>query len=351
MTDLSVIVASYETPDLLDACLASLARARDEAPGLALEVIVVDNGSRDDSLERARRAAIAPRLVAGLENRGFAAAMNRGLRIARGRHALLLNSDAEVDGTLLAAAVAQLDADPQIAVLGPALRHPDGRPQRSVHRWPSLWTELLGERGVTAWADRGLAGRIAAAARSDGLVDVPAVRGAVFFLGGEAREQLGPLDEGYFFFLEETDYCRRAHAAGRRVVFAPGLVARHGLGASSKARAPLAARIEYHRALDRFLRRHRGEAVARVARTWRALRQGVALPFQALLALRPGSPSRRRTRRARVAERCGLVLWHLRGRPDHPGFAEALALRASAPGGDGGGTRTEKREADAHGEG
>ena len=146
MTDLSVIVASYETPALLDACLASLARARADAPGLDLEVIVVDNGSRDDSVARARAAAIAPRIVAGLENRGFAVAMNRGLRIALGRHVLLLNSDAEVDAALLTAAVAHLDADPRIAVLGPALRHVDGRPQRSVHRWPALADTLIAPR-------------------------------------------------------------------------------------------------------------------------------------------------------------------------------------------------------------
>jgi GT2 family glycosyltransferase len=242
-----------------------------------------------------------------------------------------------------------------------------------VHRWPSLWTELLGERLVTAWADRGLSDRIARAARdvppadvpavgaeglvdvpavgAEGLVDVPAVRGAVFFLGGASREKLGPLDEGYFFFLEETDYCRRAHGAGHRVVFAPRLVARHGLGASSKARAPLAARIEYHRALDRFLRRHRGEGVARVARAWRALRQAAALPFQALLALWPASHSRRRTRRDRFAERLGLVLWHLRGRPVQPGFAEALASHAAAPDRGGRGDRERRGEAEGHGAG
>ena len=322
MIDLSVIIASYETPQLLEACLVALARARSSLPDLVFEVIVVDNGSRDDSVSRARRSPARPRIIAGLDNRGFAAAMNRGLNVARGRHALLLNSDAEVDARLLSSAVAMLDADPTIGVLGPALLHPDGRPQRSVHRWPSLWTELLGERTVAALSDRTLAKRIKAAREEEGLVDVPAVRGAVFFIRGGGRGEVGPLDEGYFFFLEETDYCLRARLAGLRVVFAPGLTARHGLGGSSKARAPLAARIEYHRALDRFLRRHRGERVARCVRLWRAARQTLALPLLAALLLQPGGG---RKHRARCAQRVGLVLWHLRGRPAQPGFAQALS--------------------------
>ncbi len=339
MTDLSVIVASYETPALLATCLSSLEAARREARGLTIEVIVVDNGSRDESVQRALSAPLGPRLVAGVENRGFAAAMNRGLRVARGRHVLLLNSDAEVDGSLLVRAVAVLDADPRIAVLGPALRHADGRPQRSVHLWPSLWTEILGERLLLE--ARGL-GRVMRSAPPEALLDVPAVRGAVFFLGQGVRANPGWLDESYFFFLEETDYCLRASKAGHRVVYAPGLVAHHGLGASSKARAPLAARIEYHRALDRFLRRHRGETVAGIARFWRTLRQALALPFQALGAFAPGSAP---SSRARLAERAGLVLWHLRGRPALPSFADVLAQQAPVP---FAGSDDEPREVERH---
>lgn len=333
--DLSIVVPSFETPDALGRCLDALALARATRPALAFEVIVVDNGSRDDSARRALASPVAPRVVAFARNRGFAAAADYGLRLARGRHALLLNSDARVSGELLARAVRHLDADPRIAVLGPALRHADGRPQRSVHRWPSLATELLGERGVDFLAER--AGRPSGAAASaavraatpdpDRLVDVPAVRGAVFFIGASAREKLGGLDERYFFFLEETDYCLRARAAGQRVVFAPGLVAEHLLGASSKARAPGAVRIEYHRSLERFLRRHRAPGVAPAAMAWRALRQTLALPLLAIGRV-PGWVSAER-----FAERRALVLWHLRARPATPSLDAALRATGGSRGG------------------
>ena len=157
-----------------------------------------------------------------------------------------------------------------------------------------------------------------AATREGRVRDVEAVRGAVLFVRGELVERLGPLDEGYFFFLEDTDYCARARDAGMRVVEDAALVATHASGASSKQRAPLATRIEFHRSLYRFLARRHGVRVARLARAVRTLRSGVGI---ALLLL-PALFSERA--RARVMERWGLVLWHLRGCPAEPVLAEAL---------------------------
>ena len=169
-----------------------------------------------------------------------------------------------------------------------------------------------------------------------GLVEVEAVRGAVFFVRGELFEKVGLLDESFFFFLEETDYCRRVREAGYRVYYCADVFATHQLGASSKRRAPLATRIEYHRSLYRYLARPRGAWVARLARAGRMLRSafsifGLALvvPFVSCF---PRSPQAARMR-ARLAERSGLLLWHLRGCPLEPTFADAMqADRAAARG-------------------
>ncbi|MBY0395748.1 MAG: glycosyltransferase [Thermoleophilia bacterium] len=344
MIDLSVVIPSYENAALLERCLAALARARAAHPALDFEVVVVDNGSRDGSAARAAASPLGVRVVALARNRGFAAAVNLGLRCRRGRHVLLLNSDAEIEAGVLVGGVAVLDAGPGIGVVGAALLHPDGRAQRSVHALPDWTSELLPDR-VLRWARRrGLArraeavgddrrgGRRASGSGAGGIVgggsvrEVEAVRGAVFFAAGDLVEALGGLDEGYFFFLEETDYCARARDAGRRVVYAPGLRAIHRLGASSKARAPLATRIEYERALDRFLRRRRGPAVARTVRAIRWLRLVGSLGALVLAA-----PLSARLRR-RLRERAGLLLWHLRGRPAEPVLADALASGISADG-------------------
>ena len=330
--DLSVVIVNHETPLWLARCLASVDRARSAHPELRFETIVVDNGSRDGSLDVLSASMPSIRRVALVRNRGFAAAVNRALAIRRGRHVLLLNSDAEVDRNLLARGVDLLDESPDIGVLGAALRHPDGREQRSIHTFPGLATEWL-----PAWSWRHSGSSASSArARSDSPPpgragfdrgrDVEAVRGAVFFIRGELIEKLGIFDEGYFFFLEETDFCWRVREAGFRVVHCELLEAVHQLGASSKARVPLATRIEFHRSLYRFLERRRGSTVARLARVTRVLRNTAVVLGLGILGL---VSSRARTRRG---ERWGLLLWHLRGRPALSGLESALRAADSGPG-------------------
>jgi GT2 family glycosyltransferase len=320
MIDLTIVIVSYETKPLTLRCLESIDRARLAHPALQVETIVVDNGSQDGSAIAARDSPTAPRTIALVRNRGFAAAVNRALRIARGRHVLLLNSDAEVEPNVLSQGVALLDESTDIGVLGTALVHPDGRPQRSVHAFPGLQSELLAEPILRLVRPAGFstsAGR-AKPVGASGLRDVEAVRGAVFFIRGDLLEKVGLLDEGYFFFLEETDYCWRIRAAGYRVCQSEGLCARHQLGASSKQRVRLATRIEFHRALYRFLERRRGPVVAAISRgtrTLRAIASGLALLLPAVASSRA---------RSRFAERVGLLLWHLRGCPRRPDFANAL---------------------------
>jgi GT2 family glycosyltransferase len=323
--DLTIVIPSYETADRLETCVDALARSAEQHPQVVLEVIVVDNGSRDDSVLRARRSPLSPRVVALVRNRGFAAAVNRGLDLRRGRHVLLLNSDVIVDAAMIPGGLARLDQDPTIGLLGPALRHADGRVQRSAHPIPDLWTELLPE-----W----LVDRLRVPpVKAGGLREVEALRGAVLFIRGDLVEKLGPLDEGYFFFLEDTDYCARARSAGVRVVEDSALFATHSSGASSKRRVPLATRIEFHRSLYRFLERSSGRLVARVARGVRTVRSLVSL----LLLVLPTLVSEEARRR--LAERFGLVLWHLRGCPPDPALASALLESTGSGRGEGEGER------------
>lgn len=326
--DVSVIVPSYETRSLLLACLDSIEGARRAHPEIELEVIVVDNGSRDASAWAVQERFPDTRLFVGVCNRGFAAAVNRGWREAQGRVVVLVNSDVEIDPDAFAIGLGLFDEEPEIGVAGAALEHADGRAQRSVHRLPGLASEMIpdwligGGRGRGRGRTRRATGDRTARGPSSGnveWVDAEAVRGAVFFLRASLLEKVGTFDEGYFFFLEETDYCARVRGAGYRVVQVGALRALHRLGASSKQRVPLATRIEYHRALYRFLDRHRGRVVARAARILRMLRG--ALTVIGLTLASPFSPRIR----ARRSERWGLLLWHLRGCPEEPGLAHALA--------------------------
>ncbi len=327
MIDLSILIASYEARDALEKCLRSIERACKAHPEVEIEIIIVDNGSRDGSARVAKDSPLSPRVIASAENRGFAGAINRGWRISRGRHVLLLNSDVELDLEALSLGIMLLDASSDVGVVGAALAHSDGRPQRSVHALPGWATEGLPEPLLRRMRPHGFDSAQGLDPRGEGddasaARDVEAVRGAVFFIRGDLAEKVGLLDEGYFFFLEETDYCRRVRRAGFRVVHSASIRAVHRLGASSKARAPLATRIEFHRSLYRYLDREGGTALRWTAQAMRTLRS-----LGSLLLLAPLAPVSADAR-GRFSERLGLVLWHLRGCPSEPALATVLRERA-----------------------
>lgn len=202
MIDLTIVVVNYETCTLLSNCLDSIEKACLAHPKLRVETIVVDNGSRDGSINAALASAVSPRIVALVRNRGFAAAVNCALRLRSGRHVLLLNSDAEIETDVLAGGVALLDAFADVGVLGIALVHPDGRPQRSVHAFPSPLTELIPEpilrkmrpRSFPSNADWGVSGGATLLCE----VEVEAVRGAAFFMQGEILEKVAPSTKAIF---------------------------------------------------------------------------------------------------------------------------------------------------------
>src|SRR5690606_9323794 len=217
--DLSIVLLTWNGRELALACLASIERTV-RAPGapLAVETIVVDNGSRDGTVEAVRARFPWAEVVALPHNVGFAAGNNAGLARARGRHVALLNNDTEVLPGCFEACVRFLDAHPGVGVVGPQLLHPDGRLQNSIHNAPTLLAELV-PRGVleTLFPRRFPSKRY----RHDGPIDVEAVLGACMVVRREALAAVGPLPEDYFFFLEETDWLYAMRAAGWRVVHLP----------------------------------------------------------------------------------------------------------------------------------
>jgi len=321
MLDLSIIVLSWNTRDLTAACLEAITRATEthavrEAPSsLSIETILVDNGSSDGTADLMRARFPGIEVIALPGNLGFAAGNNVGIRRARGRFALLLNSDTQVDRHVLEYGVSFLRDNPDVGAAGVQLVHPDGRLQNSIHNFPSLVTEI-----VPKWLlELMLPWRFPSKRfRHAGPLDVEAVLGACLFVRREVWERVGLLPEDYFLFLEETDWCWAMREAGFRVVHLPGARLVHHSGASSKKKVPAATRIEYHRALYRFLRKRRGALQARLVMVLRSLKALVAV----LVRIPAGLVSRRG--RERVRERWRVLAWHLRGRPE----AEGLVTRA-----------------------
>lgn len=323
MIDLSIVIPTWNARELVAACLASVERtigAPEGAAALAVETIVVDNGSTDGTLEMLSARFPWAETLALPRNLGFAGGCNAGLAAARGRFLALLNNDTELLPGCLEACVRFLAAEPGVGVVGVQLLHPDGRLQNSIHNAPTLLTELV-PTGIleTLWPRRFPSKR----QRYTGPVDVEAVLGACMVVRREALADVGPLPEGYFFFLEETDWLLAMREAGWRVVHLPEARLVHVQGATSKKSAPLATRIEYHRSLYHFFRKRRGHAQASLVIGVRVLRLLVALALLAPLAL--VVPRERN----RWRERARILVWHLRGRPASWGLGAVGTLEGT----------------------
>lgn len=264
MPDLSIIIVNWNVRELLRRCLASISNTQSPIP--TSEIIVVDNASSDGSAEMVRNEFPHVRLIANTTNRGFTGGNNDGLAQARGRYVLLLNPDTEVVGDALATMVAYADAHPQVGALGPQLLNPDGSVQSSRRRFPTLATALFESTWLQPLAPRGVLERYYALDLPD---DQPAevdwVTGAALLVRREAMEQVGMLDEGFFMYSEELDWCRRIKAAGWQIVYLPAAQIIHHVGKSSEQVVPQ-RHIYFQTSKVRYLRKHHGALAAELLR-------------------------------------------------------------------------------------
>jgi len=220
-----VLIVAYNTRDLLLEAIGSVI----QEPGV--EVIVCDNASQDGSAEAVCRAYPSVRLIRSADNLGFAGGTNRAASLAQGQLLLLLNPDAALQPGALDALRVVLAAQPRAAAVGPALIYPDGTPQPAAFRFPGLVQVGLDLFPVPRVMNSRLNGRLHQTERARP-IDHPL--GACMLIRRAAWADVGPLDEGYFMYLEEVDWCRRAHARGWQVWYAPQAVAVHHAGAATR---------------------------------------------------------------------------------------------------------------------
>ena len=252
--DISVVVVTYDAMPWIERCLESVR---------GNEVIVVDHGSRDGTLELVRERFPEVRVIQQ-ENRGMGGGNNAGMRAAQGRYTFLLNSDAWVVGDALDRLAAYLDTHPAVAVAGPRLTNPDGSLQRSIRGFPTLWrlaTEYFFLRKL-APRSRLLNAFYGGGFRHDQTGEVETLYGPALLVRREAADAVGLFDERFFMFSEETDWTYRFRQAGWTVAFVAEAEVVHVGGASHGGQLY----VENLRGLLRFFAKHRGRREAERAR-------------------------------------------------------------------------------------
>lgn len=263
MTELSIILVNWNTCELVLDCLRAITTY---PPDRTYEIWVVDNASVDGSVDAIRAAFPAVRLIANQENVGFAAANNQAIAACAGRYVLLLNSDTEVQAHALEAMCSFLDQNAQAGAVGCKLLNPDRTTQRSAWRgYPGLVSTAL--EGFYLWKlfPSIVARSEVALGEHDAPQFVDHLLGACIMTRREVIAQIGALDDDYFLFLEETDWCRRIKAGGWQIVYLPDVAIVHH-GQQSMRQIPTKTLPIFYASLCRFVRKASGsKSIPRVA--------------------------------------------------------------------------------------
>lgn len=216
--DCSIIILNYKTPGLLKQCLRGLDTAQLK---FSHEIIVVDNASNDGSAEMVQSDFPNVTLIVAATNRGFAAGNNLGIRASHGEHILIMTPDLAVFSGVLEQLLEYLKTHPTVGVVAPQLRNPDGSIQISTYHFPSPWVPLLRRTplGKIPWGRRILRSYLMATWDRQETRPVEWVLGACMMTRRSTLEKVGLLDERFFLYFEDIDWCRRFWEQGFSVVY------------------------------------------------------------------------------------------------------------------------------------
>jgi N-acetylglucosaminyl-diphospho-decaprenol L-rhamnosyltransferase len=281
--DLSTVIVHYHSLDTLPRCLRALAAA---TSGLEAETVVLDNDSRDGVEGLLAREFPGVRVVTNPDNRGFARAVNQGIAATRGEFVLVVNPDCFLEPGAVAAMAAYARAHPRAGVVGPQLRDGNGAIEFSARAFPDAASFLFNRYSLlTRLFPRNPFSRRYLLTDWDHATtrDVDWLSGACLLVRRAAIAAVGPMDEGFFMFNEDVDWCRRMKHGGWLVTYLPEARGTHVVGASRKR---VAARVilERHRGMIRYFHKHHPThpVVAAFADTLILVRAGVMMTANAL---------------------------------------------------------------------
>jgi GT2 family glycosyltransferase len=309
--DLSIIIVNWNTKDLLLQCLESVYQT---IKRVEMEVFVVDNGSMDGSIAAAKGRFPEVKFIQNEINLGFARANNQALSLAKGRYLLLLNPDTQVKKGAMERLISFMDAHPEAGGAGAQLLNSDGSRQNSIANFPSLATELLNKSLLRWFFPSVFPGK---ERNYPEPIEVDSVIGACMVVKRDAIEPVGLLDEGYFLFLEETDWCYRMRRTGWKIYHVPQAEIYHfqGKGVEMEKKK---ARVEYYRSLYRFFKKNRGRLQWFILLIGSVIKLVVELVFMGIASLFTFFTIKKWENKLSIY--AYLMWWHLKGCPEGMGL-------------------------------
>lgn len=239
----SFIIVSYNTKDLLRDCLLSVQKHTK----IPHEIIVVDNDSKDDSVKMIKKEFPKAKLIKNTENAGFAKAVNRGAKEAKGEFLFFLNSDAELNNDAAAELAETMESDKKNGVVGGLLKNTDGSVQRSFSKYYDLVPAAL----LLFGGDR-----VELLGRTEKAQEVDWVSGGCMMVRADVFHQVNGFDEEYFMYLEDMDLCRRIHDTGYMIIFDPSVSVTHiGQGSSNRSFAI----VQIYKGLNQYYKKHKSK--------------------------------------------------------------------------------------------
>ena len=311
MIDLSIIIVNWNTKDLLAQCLKSLEQTLQR---LKMEVYVVDNGSVDRSVELMKEKFPEVIVIQNPTNLGFAKANNQAMKRSKGKYILLLNPDTQVKEGVVENLTHFMDAHPEVGIAGAKLLNSDGSKQNSIANLPSLATELLNKSLLRLLFPKTFLGKERNISEP---IEVDSIIGACMMVRREAMEQVGLLDEEYFLFLEETDWCYRLKKAGWKVYHVPQAEVYHFQGKSAE-KDKKRAKVEYYRSRYQFFKKNRGSWQWFVLLIGLLIKLGFEFLSMGIACILTGFAVKKW--RNKLSNYAYLLWWHLKGCPEGMGL-------------------------------
>lgn len=318
--ELSIIIVNWNTKELLLRCLEALCQA---AKRVENEIFVVDNGSTDGSVGAIREKFPEVKLIENPVNLGFAKANNQALSISGGRYLLLLNPDTQVKEEAIPEMLSFMEAHPDTGIVGAQLLNADGSKQNSIANFPSLATELLNKSFLRWLFPKRFPGK---ERDFSDPIEVDSVIGACMMVRRKAMEEVGLLDENYFLFMEETDWCYRMKEANWKIFHVPRAEVIHFQGKSAGAEKPK-ARVEYYRSRYHYFKKNSGGLQSLVLVMGLIVRLSVEVVFVTIACV--FTLFRVKKLRTKLSTHLYLMWWHLRLCPREMGLKSNKKSRLS----------------------